>query len=906
MMKYCYYILFLLSVFIKAQSFAPIITNYSKTEYMGESPIWDIAENSKTGTVFFANNRNILKYDGNFWEKIVTNNLSITRSVSNINNVIYTGSLKDFGYWKRVDGKRKYISISDKFNSFQGLEQEEIWKIFYHKKSIYFQSFNYLFRFNGSEVKRYKLPALSSYVYLVDGKLLVATISKGVYEFTGGRFIKKFSVFNDKPIVIHGIENYKNDYLVGTLTEGIFVVNHQNKVYQFDEKFNQVLRNTLILKMLILDHKLIVGTSNNGIYIYNLLDGTYRNYNQNQGLISNTIQTIKLDRKGNAWIGTDKGISKIELKNETELLYDYNGNLGNVFGFDFFNDKFYIGTNHGFYSYSSKQNTTKELIEKGLIWNVSNIENQLFVSDGWGTYLYNESLNKISSNNGGYKLIKLGDTYYQSTFTGVYKFDKSTLNTPQKIGKLSVPILDFVYLNNYILGIGKNGGFYLFDIKENRSKEILYNNQSLINPQIIREGDRVFILVDAQNLIEFDLPSENFSRNKLNSKLKNIYRIREIDSNSFLIEADNILYYSKIEKNTLIYYLIPKKLYAGKLVDDNLVVKKKGDFLYINLENGILKYDLKSIRKELPKVKISAKINQNALTNNSNIEYSNNYIDFFISIVNDDFTNYQLFYQLNDSKLLPLISPILNFKQLESGQYKLSIYSLRNGNFEQLNDFDFTIKKIWYFSNGMILVYIFIVAAFVFSFHRYNKLKIKQRFRMKQKEFQYELNLLEINHEQELKEVNYKKEKQLLESSLQSKSTELAAQALKLVNQRAIITEVNELFSQLDITEENKKLKRKFEKTFSEYSYNRNEWQNFEMNIQEIHQDFIQRLSTKYPALTAKDIKLCVFLRMNLSTKEIAPLMHLNYRSIELQRYRLRKKMQIPSDVNLNKWMINF
>lgn len=906
MMKYCQYILLILSIFTKAQSFAPIITNYSKTEYMGESPIWDIAENSKTGTVFFANNRNILKYDGNFWEKIVTNNLSITRSVASINNVVYTGSLKNFGYWKWVDGKRKYISISDKFNSFKGLEQEEIWKIFYHKKKIYFQSFNYLFAFDGNQVKRYKLPALSSYVYLVDGKLLVATISKGVYEFLDGNFIKKFNVLNDKPVVIHGIEHYKNDFLVGTLTEGIFVINNKNEVRQFDEKFNQVLKNTLILKMLILEDKLIVGTSNNGIYIYNLQNKTYRNYNQNQGLISNTIQTIKLDHKGNAWLGTDKGISKIELKNETELLYDYNGNLGNVFGFDFSNDKFYIGTNHGFYSYSSQQNITKELIEKGLIWNVSNIDNQLFVSDGWGTYLYRNSLDKISSNNGGYKLIKQDATYYQSTFTGVYKFDKSTINNPQKIGHLSVPILDFVYLNNEILGIGKNGGLYLFNIKDNTSKEILYKNQSLINPQIIREDNKVYILIDAQNLVEFDVNSEEFTTNKLNSKLKNIYRIREIDYNTFLIEADNILYYSKIENNTLIYYLIPKKLYDGKLVDDNLVVKKKEDFLYINLENGVLKYDLKSIRRDLPKVKISAKINQNVLTNNSSIEYSNNYIDFFISILSDDFTNYQLFYQLNDSKLLPLISPILNYKQLESGQYKLSVFSLKNGNFEQLNSFDFTIKKIWYLSNGMILVYIFIIAAIVFSFYRYNKLKIKQRFRMKQKEFQYELNLLEISHQQELKEVNYKKERQLLESSLQSKSTELAAQALKLVNQRAIITEVNELFSQLEVTDENKKLKRKFEKTFSEYNYNRNEWQNFEMNIQEIHQDFIQRLTLKFPSLTAKDIKLCVFLRMNLSTKEIAPLMHLNYRSIELQRYRLRKKMQISSEVNLNKWMINF
>ena len=132
-----FYLLFfiLISNQLFSQSFAPIITNYPKSEYLGESPIWDIAENKKNGTIFFANNRNILAYDGNFWEKISTNNLAITRSVAIINQVIYSGSLNNFGYWKLEKGTRKYVSISDQFNSFKGLEQEEIWKIFYHQKN---------------------------------------------------------------------------------------------------------------------------------------------------------------------------------------------------------------------------------------------------------------------------------------------------------------------------------------------------------------------------------------------------------------------------------------------------------------------------------------------------------------------------------------------------------------------------------------------------------------------------------------------------------------------------------------------------------------------------------------------------------------------------------------------------
>ena len=139
------FILFLLvSTYGKSQSFAPIISNYSKSEYLGESPIWDITENQKQGKVYFANNLNILEYDGNFWEKYSPNSLTIIRSVFTINNVLYSGALNNFGYWKTIEGKKVYISISDKFKSFEGLEQEEIWKIFYHNRSIYFQSFKWL------------------------------------------------------------------------------------------------------------------------------------------------------------------------------------------------------------------------------------------------------------------------------------------------------------------------------------------------------------------------------------------------------------------------------------------------------------------------------------------------------------------------------------------------------------------------------------------------------------------------------------------------------------------------------------------------------------------------------------------------------------------------------------------
>ncbi|WP_291123080.1 helix-turn-helix transcriptional regulator, partial [Flavobacterium sp. UBA6046] len=64
-------------------------------------------------------------------------------------------------------------------------------------------------------------------------------------------------------------------------------------------------------------------------------------------------------------------------------------------------------------------------------------------------------------------------------------------------------------------------------------------------------------------------------------------------------------------------------------------------------------------------------------------------------------------------------------------------------------------------------------------------------------------------------------------------------------------------------------------------------------------------LSKKYPNLTSKDIKLCVYLKMNLTSKEIAPMMNISFRGVELQRYRLRKKLNLIQDENLSKFLLS-
>jgi len=80
----------------------------------------------------------------------------------------------------------------------------------------------------------------------------------------------------------------------------------------------------------------------------------------------------------------------------------------------------------------------------------------------------------------------------------------------------------------------------------------------------------------------------------------------------------------------------------------------------------------------------------------------------------------------------------------------------------------------------------------------------------------------------------------------------------------------------------------------------------FEQNFNQVHEQFFKKLMENYPDLSKGDLKLAAYLRMNLSSKEISQLLNITYRSVELKRYRLRKKMNLGQDENLAEFMMSF
>ncbi len=92
----------------------------------------------------------------------------------------------------------------------------------------------------------------------------------------------------------------------------------------------------------------------------------------------------------------------------------------------------------------------------------------------------------------------------------------------------------------------------------------------------------------------------------------------------------------------------------------------------------------------------------------------------------------------------------------------------------------------------------------------------------------------------------------------------------------------------------------RIKKSISLYVSSDQRWESFENHFDLVQSDFYKTVKKRYPSLTLVDLELCAYLRIELSTKEIARQLNLSVRGVETRKYRLKKKLQLLKDQDLN------
>ena len=235
-----------------------------------------------------------------------------------------------------------------------------------------------------------------------------------------------------------------------------------------------------------------------------------------------------------------------------------------------------------------------------------------------------------------------------------------------------------------------------------------------------------------------------------------------------------------------------------------------------------------------------------------------------------------------------------DYTNLGAGIYTFEVKSRNNlGNESEIASYSFKILPAWYETIWAYLFYLIVMAAILFWFF----IRQKRKHAMDKKHLSNKHNLALERTEKEI--VQLKNDK--LQAEINYKNQELGSTTMHLLQRGKVLSKIKEeLMADGQATLDAKKVIR----LITEVERKDEDWDRFAIHFDHVHSNFLTVLKEQFPTLTSNELKLCAFVKMNLSSKEIADLMSISLKAVEVGRYRLRKKLQINTEVNLHDFLI--
>ncbi len=896
---------------IAAQELLPFVENFTKHEYSGDNQVWNVVQGNDNA-IYFANNHYFIRYNGVKWERYTLPNKTIIRSIYSDGDRIYCGSYKEFGFWQRKNGLMQYQSLTENNELLKNsADNEEIWKIFKSKDKLYFQTFNELFILNSNQkLEKIKFPHQISYCYVIDEKIYVATVKQGVYVFENKTFTKKENWKVLENNVIHNMEKFNGKLHIFTKHNGIFIEENNNLV-AWNHPLNAVFKEKVIITAKIIGNdKMAVGTSLQGLFLVDLKTGKHQNLNRQNTLKNNCILAIATDKEGDLWLGLDNGISHVEINSPVEIFTDNSGILGSVYALATLQNGYLFVTNHGIFTCENKN---LEVIpnSQGQVWDIFKKDNNFIIGHNDGTFFYDGILKRVNPVNGGWKLLegKFEKVYFQGNYSGIVVYENTNdLSQYKSLAKITKPIRNLAqnkprelwaadsYRSLYRIIYNKN-----FEVEkvENVSQSNGITNDFAV--KLFSYKNEILFLIDNNWYTYNSISGKLVKNDAFNKDFKNVTEVIEIDQDNFMVLRDDMLYTVHQKDNNFVWNLIPEKYYRGRIILENIKVFKDQNQFFINLDDGF--FTIKSQKSKTPNQKFFAEgYFQGKLISEGDKIAKGQPVE--INIVTEflGFNRPEIFYRLDqEEKFVPVKEGAVILNNLLSGSHTANFYVNNGTTFTKIASYQFDVRWPWYYSFWMILVYILVIAGALFLYYRWNKIRYLEKLKLREEELKHHQEILEL----ELKAENNRKlqeyEKHILEIEVQNKAYEVAGKSLSIAKQSEMIDSIQQI---LESENESRKIKEKIRKSIKVNALNKNEWESFQQNLMQSNEEFVQKLTTQFPNLTSKDIKLCIYLKMNLSSKEIAPLMNITFRGVELHRYRLRKKLNLSQDESLNNFMM--
>lgn len=891
-----------------SQVLMPPIQNYSTGDYGAASQNWDVSLDQR-GVLYAANNQGLLSYDGQSWELFPLKSKAIIRSVYAHRDRIYVGSYQEFGYWMRDEkGEMCYTSLVPLIENY-AFKSEEIWEIISYRDAIYFRSFGAIYKYSKGEVKVVKSGVVVNKMLVYRDRLLLSVGDQGLFYLNKAN---ELEALPDQEIlkgqVVLDVALKGQDLLIGTRAALYEFDGEKCRLYR-DALLNDRLENDELNTILVASaSNIIFGTIKNGIIQYNPETRGIKSFNRNNGLRNNTILGIAR-YNGNLWLGLDNGIAEIDLDSPFSYYTDDTGELGAVYDMAFHQNKWYLASNTGVYVF---ENDELQMVDggQGHSWNLEIIDQKLFCNHNTGTYeIVDKDLVPVEKRAGSFQILKIPDEKTKSliaTYTGVSVFT-------EKVGVMEIPEIDFpikqaVFEDRYTLWAAHPyQGLYRLGFNKDYSQiDFLQKIDSIGNVKnhntyVYKIHDQIAVL-NNERWYKYNALRDSLEEFEELDAYSDFRLIREDLGEFWFVGRDkNDLIFTDFKAESLV--LSSVNLENRLVVNNENVIKFNDSIFYASLNDGFAAININKVRsKQMEQLRVAPFIKgvedlerAYRLNTTAEIPYETSRIISF-SVGFPDSRTTSLNYELRgaDSISGAISNGRLSFQNLAHGHYSLQVLGLSpDDKYSPATNFSFRILPPWYLSSAMRFFYVLVFLSLILLVYWINRVKLKKHRLLLEQKFKRE-------HQAKLS--NLEKERLLDEITLKRK--ELANTTMVAAKKNEVLMEIQgELNKDKGKFTDQFQLKRITNKINGAIK-NEDEWQVFETNFTELHEDFFRMLLKSYPELSNKDLKLCAYLKMNLSSKEIAPLMGISVRGVEVHRYRLRKKMDLDPKENLTGFLI--
>lgn len=906
-------LMLLLPLGLWSQALLPPIQNYKIFEYKAASKNWGLSCD-EDGELYVANNMGLLHYNGEEWTLYKLPHNTTIRSVASIGDRIYTGSYEEFGYWtKNSVGRLEYTSLTH-FIRDHVFTSEEFWQIVPFKNAILFRSFSGIYEYKDNTISVVDPPMVVSYMQLFQDKALVAAGHEKLYWLTDGELVLlgNQEVLDDKIVI--DMDIIPEGLLIGTKLNGCYILNN-GELRPFEPGINDELKQYQLNQVLILSNgKIAFGTIKNGVYIYDPLTDTYLVLNRETGVQNNTILSM-LQVRDHLWLGLDNGIDRVQLDNPLTYYTDYSGVIGTVYDLAFHKGILYVGSNTGVYYFRGDQLNFVEG-SQGHVWDLEVIDGDLFCGHNSGTFrIEGGKLELVSNISGGYQVVRIpegGPSFLQGTYTGIAKYDRDSKGQwhSKPVSGFPFPVKYLCFEDPETLWVAHPyKGFYR--VRLNREKDSVVSREdfssqalpSIYNIKLYNIKNQIVLLSEGK-WYKYDPILRTIGEFEEFRQYRSMDMIYYDDAYFWFADTDGSkeVIQTDLKSNN---FVLAGKQFQERLAPESVKIIQQNDSIYyFTLIDGFAKLNLFEFRKQLENLELYRPVLGGfrdeemaySLTDLSfRIPY-NRAQDLQIKVSSAKQVQPRYYYELRGAVLMTAYTDdgTFHFQNLPFGSYDLRVTTVSkvNERSEPLT-LSFQIMAPWYLSAWSVIAYILILVALLLYIRWVNRKKLERK---------HQAHIVEFQREQEEHLALIEKEK--LAKEIKLKQIELTSSTMNLARKNELILELKNLLLVNKDKFQNQQRYRVFLKKLNRSVDDAEDWKRFEINFKELHEDFFDTLLDRYPNLTSKDLKLCAYLKMNLASKEIAPLMGITNRGVEIHRYRLRKKLGIETSQNISNFLI--